>query len=162
MNHIAKRFNNFDGTSHFAGPRHGPSVPHAHDNLSLKYDLGNIVSPQRLALITSTQKLAFHTVGDTGNDDDHNGGASKRGAVAYAMEQEVDDGAINPEAPCFCYHLGDLIYPVGDETKYEEEFYLPFSGYGNAIVAIPGNHDYFGDRLASFKENFLQAEMTPV
>ena len=97
--------------------------------------------------------MALHSFGDSGEDHSskHHGGPEERVAMAQMMEREcvAEDGT--PEAPCFCYHLGDVIYPGGDEAKYEDQFHDAYRDYGNAIVANPGNHDCYGDRLWSFK-----------
>lgn len=150
------RFNKYNETSQFAGPRHGPAVPRPPQNLDLHYDLSNLVSQARIDAIKTSQTLVFQTFGDSGNDDDHNGGPSKRSTVAAQIEAACEATSGTANEPSFCYHLGDVIYPGGDEAKYEKEFYEPFSGYGKAIVAIPGNHDYYGDRLYSFRDNFIQ------
>ncbi|MFW2543498.1 metallophosphoesterase family protein [Primorskyibacter sp. 2E107] len=153
------RFNTFNGSSFHAGPRPGSVVPAAPGNLDTDYDVAQILTAAQIESIHNSGIMAFHTFGDSGTDDHHNGDADTRLSVAEQMEAECTAKAGQPDNPCFCFHLGDVIYPSGNEHLYEEEFYQPYRGYGNAILAIPGNHDYYGDRLASFAENFNASEL---
>lgn len=149
-------FNQFDGTLHHAGPRPGPTVPDQHKSYVGLYDVDQILTEAQRNAIEQHKVMAFHCFGDSGTDDRHNGNDTTRQAVADMIEAERAAKAGQPDAPCFCYHLGDVIYPGGDEDRYEGEFYVPYAHYRNAIVAVPGNHDYYGDHLASYRENFMQ------
>jgi len=91
--------------------------------------------------------------------------------VGQLMASQLQPG--KPESPCFCYHVGDIIYagdcqPGGSEDLYLGEFYEPYSCYNNPILAIPGNHDSYDNHnrkeaLAGFRTNFLnQTKSNPV
>lgn len=157
------RFNSYDGNSRQAGPKSPHQVPTAHPSLNHHYDVNQIITQAQRALIQNTGIMAFHCIGDTGNDSSHNGGPDKRLDVAEMMEAQCKAGQGQAATPCFCYHIGDVIYPGSDEALYEKEFYLPYCNYGNAIVAIPGNHDSYGPGgLDVFAENFMQPKLSIV
>ncbi|WP_136440869.1 metallophosphoesterase family protein [Pacificoceanicola onchidii] len=157
------RFNTYDGTADMAGPHSPDQVPDAPQNLNLHYDIAQVLTQAQLDDITNSKIMGFHSFGDSGTDHKswHHGTPATRLAVAHAIEKECKDQAGQPGCPAFCYHLGDVIYPHGAEEHYEDEFYQPFSAYGPAILAIPGNHDYRGDHLASFAKNFLAPKLVP-
>ena len=46
----------------------------------------------------------------------------------------------------FLYHLGDLVYPHGEQDGYRSQFWGPYADYRAPIFAVPGNHD--ADRKA--------------
>ncbi len=155
-----ERFNTFHANSWQAGPNTARVVPVAPVGKSLHYDLSQIITATQGALIQNSGIMAFHCIGDTGNDSSHNGGPDKRLDVAEMMEAQCTAGLGQAETPCFCYHVGDVIYPGSDNALYEKEFYQPYSGYGNAIVAVPGNHDSYGpDGLSAFANNFMQPQL---
>ena len=77
--------------------------------------------------------LRFHCVGDTGGWRD---GHPQR-HVATAMVDELN----GPEPVHFFYHLGDVVYPHGEEAHYGAQFFAPYDAYAAPIFAIPGNHD---------------------
>ncbi len=159
------RFNTFNENSIKAGPRNLDNVPEPDSNTNLHYNLNQIISKAQGNLINSTGIMAFHCIGDTGNDHshNHNGGPTMRLAVANMMETQLKSGFGQANTPSFCYHVGDLIYPGSDKALYESEFYKPYSGYGNAIVAIPGNHDSVApDGLEAFALNFMQPTLNLV
>jgi hypothetical protein len=56
------------------------------------------------------------------------------------MTHQVN-GTQLPEQPSFFYHLGDVVYFQGEDTKYHDQFYHPYEEYPAPIFAIPGNHD---------------------
>jgi hypothetical protein len=94
------------------------------------------VLPARAAALEAAGKLVFHCVGDTG-------GVSGRGAqdnVAHHMTRQVNTAAL-PDQPSFLFHLGDVVYFHGEDTKYHDQFYGPFQDYPAPIFAVPGNHD---------------------
>jgi hypothetical protein len=77
--------------------------------------------------------LRFHCVGDTGGWRD----PRPQRQVAAAMVAEL-----HGRAPVdFFYHLGDVVYPHGEEANYRSQFYSPYADYRVPIFAIPGNHD---------------------
>jgi acid phosphatase type 7 len=41
----------------------------------------------------------------------------------------------------FFYHLGDVVYPHGEEANYGSQFFSPYADYEAPILAVPGNHD---------------------
>jgi predicted phosphodiesterase len=155
-----ERFNTYHANSMQAGPNTAREVPAAPAGKSLHYELGQIITAAQGALIQSSEIMAFHCIGDTGNDSNHNGGPDKRLDVAEMMEAQCAAGLGQAETPCFCYHVGDVIYPGSANALYEQEFYQPYRGYGNAIVAVPGNHDSFSpDGLPAFANNFMQPKL---
>lgn len=85
---------------------------------------------------STTKRLVFHTVGDTGG--------IKQGApqayVATAMKNDLDKLA-GEDCPKFFYHLGDVVYFNGQPDQYYSQFYEPYDYYTAPIFAIPGNHD---------------------
>ena len=111
--------------------------------------------------IQQAGQLVFHVVGDTGSVT----GPTTQSLVADKMVSDFNEA--NPaDVPCFCYHLGDIVYYFGEATYYYDQFYEPYRSYPAPIVAIPGNHDgvvYAKDpqpSLDAFLRNFCAA--TPV
>jgi hypothetical protein len=95
--------------------------------------LADVLSPDRMAAIDRAGLLRFHCVGDTGGWRD---GRPQRG-VAEAMVDEL-----HGHSPVdFFYHLGDVVYPHGEEAGYRSQFFAPYAAYSAPIVAVPGNHD---------------------
>jgi hypothetical protein len=99
--------------------------------------LESVVGKGFLAPIVATEKLCFHSAGDTG--------ASKLAAIgteASVADAMVKDLEQDPSlAPAFFFHLGDVIYNFGEAEYYYDQFYEPFRDYDRPIFAIPGNHD---------------------
>jgi hypothetical protein len=86
-----------------------------------------------MAAIDRAGRVRFHCVGDTGGWRD---GRSQRG-VAEAMADEL-----HGHSPVdFFYHLGDVVYPHGEEAGYRSQFFAPYAAYSAPIFAVPGNHD---------------------
>ncbi|MGZ4313735.1 MAG: metallophosphoesterase [Solirubrobacteraceae bacterium] len=50
-------------------------------------------------------------------------------------------GVTRPVAGGLFYHLGDVVYPHGEEAGYRDQFFSPYVAYTAPIFAIPGNHD---------------------
>jgi hypothetical protein len=72
-------------------------------------------------------------VGDTGGF--HN--PIPQRAVAAAMATKLAG-----ERPVsFFYHLGDIVYPHGEEAHYGSQFFDPYECYLAPILAVAGNHD---------------------
>jgi hypothetical protein len=95
--------------------------------------LANVLAPDRMASVDRAGLVRFHCVGDTGGWRD---GRPQRG-VAEAMVEEL-----HGRAPVdFFYHLGDVVYPHGEEAGYRSQFFAPYAAYSAPIFAVPGNHD---------------------
>jgi acid phosphatase type 7 len=95
--------------------------------------LSDVLDVESLADVARGDTLRFHCVGDTGGwRDEH-----PQRDVATAM---ADDLAA-PERVHFFYHLGDIVYPHGEESHYGAQFFAPYDAYAAPIFAIPGNHD---------------------
>jgi hypothetical protein len=124
--------------------------------------------------ISSSEKITFHCVGDTGaakvnRAETASTAIANEGAVADAMVKDVQTGGSN--GPVFFFHLGDVIYNFGEGQYYYDQFYEPFREYDRPIFAIPGNHDgmVFGSSssapqvptLAAFLANFCAASPNP-
>ena len=95
--------------------------------------LDDVLTPQQTAAIERRGELRFHCVGDTGGWR-HPGPQRE---VAAAMVRELS----GPAPVDFFYHLGDLVYPHGEEAHYGPQFFSPYAAYDAPIFAIPGNHD---------------------
>jgi predicted phosphodiesterase len=95
--------------------------------------LADVLDPDRVAAIDRAGVVRFHCVGDTGGWRD---GRPQRG-VAEAMVDELS----SPTPVDFFYHLGDVVYPHGEEAGYGAQFFLPYADYRAPIFAVPGNHD---------------------
>ena len=113
-------FHSFSGAGHHHGPRPPKTVPLPPKERNLHYDISNIVTGKQLVLIKSTGRMSFHSIGDTGTDSKswHNGKAYDRQDVADMMVEQCKSGVGKPDTPCFCYHLGDVIYPGSEEYYY--------------------------------------------
>lgn len=113
--------------------------------------------PAVAANIESAKKMVFHVLGDSGGVQD----AEFQGWVAQQMVEEAGDGG--PQAPQFCYHVGDVVYFTGANDDYYAQFYEPYAHYTPPILAIPGNHDGEVDdpsaqtSLDGWVEYFMQA-----
>jgi len=129
--------------------------------------LADVLPAQAMTSITTSGRMVFHMVGDTGGIKS----PFPEQNVARAMEIDFQAGDIAAR-PSFFYHLGDVVYFFGETVEYYPQFYEPYAGYPTAIFAIPGNHD--GDlspqmqtqgtpSLLAFVNNFCQriAHHTP-
>jgi hypothetical protein len=103
--------------------------------------------------------MVLHIVGDTG------GIKRPEFQIRVAEQMEADFTVEDPaDQPAFFYHLGDVIYFLGQAEEYYPQFYDPYRFYPAPIFAIPGNHD--GDvfareprpSLAAFVDNFCAAD----
>jgi hypothetical protein len=95
------------------------SPPIRTENRPYRMALSSVL-PARSADLAAAGKVVFHVVGDTG-------GVSGRGAqenVAHHMTRQVHATAM-PEQPSFLFHLGDVVYFHGEDTKYHDQFYGP-------------------------------------
>jgi Calcineurin-like phosphoesterase len=119
-------------------------------------DLAQVLSPAELQQIQASNSVVFHTVGDTGGIKE----PSKQFAVADAMVSDRQNKTYQNGLPAFFYHLGDVVYYLGQERYYYDQYYDPYRDYDAPIFAIPGNHDGMVSpslkltTLAGFYENF--------
>ncbi len=119
-------------------------------------DLGQVLSAAEVQQIQSAGSMVFHTVGDTGGIKE----PSKQFAVADALAADLANKTYQNGLPAFFYHLGDVVYYLGQERYYYDQFYDPYRDYDAPIFAIPGNHDGMVSpsipqkTLAGFYENF--------
>ena len=95
--------------------------------------LADVLDPNRVAAIDRAGVVRFHCVGDTGGWRD---GRPQRD-VAEAMVDELS----GPAPVDFFYHLGDVVYPHGEEAGYSAQFFSPYAACRAPIFAVPGNHD---------------------
>jgi Calcineurin-like phosphoesterase len=100
-------------------------------------NLNQVLGASAIAQITSAGSLVFHCVGDTGGVKE----PSKQFAVADAMTSDLGGKTYQTGLPAFFYHLGDVVYYLGQERYYYDQFYDPYRDYAGPIFAIPGNHD---------------------
>ncbi len=118
--------------------------------------LESILDQATVDKIKHSNKLVFHSVGDTGGVNT----PTYIESVSRFMECDFTYAPDPTESPSFFYHLGDVVYYDGEGANYWPEFYEPYLNYHAPIVAIPGNHD--GDvnpstgetSLAAFVRNF--------
>jgi hypothetical protein len=119
-------------------------------------DLAQVLSAAELQQIQAAKSITFHTVGDTGGIKE----PSKQFAVADAMASDLENKTHQNGLPVFFYHLGDVVYYLGQERYYYDQYYDPYRDYNAPIFAIPGNHDGMISpslklaTLAGFYENF--------
>jgi acid phosphatase type 7 len=114
------------------GPTFAP-LPEPSGRPPYRHRLADVLSPEQLAGIERAGALRFHCVGDTGGW--HNPRPQRR--VAAAMVGELR----GTEPVHFFYHLGDIVYPHGEDANYSSQFLSPYSAYTAPIFAVPGNHD---------------------
>jgi len=118
--------------------------------------LDQVIGASAVAAITSAGSITFHSVGDTGGIHD----PSKQFAVTDAMTADIGSKTWATNRPAFFFHLGDVVYYLGQELYYYDQFYDPYRDYPAPIIAIPGNHDGMvspsvpQSTLQGFTENF--------
>src|SRR6202000_1937791 len=83
--------------------------------------------------IISDGALRFHALGDSGGDVD----PLPQRRVAGGLTRQL----YGPRPARFLYHLGDLVYPHGEQDEYRAPFWAPYPDYRAPIFAVPGNHD---------------------
>jgi hypothetical protein len=112
----------------------------------------------KMAAITASGQIVFHSVGDTGNVD----GPQIQSLVADKMVSDFQE-ANAADVPSFFFNLGDIVYYFGEATYYYDQFYEPYREYPAPILAVAGNHDgvvYAKDTattLEAFLANFCAA-----
>lgn len=112
-------------------------LPQPTGNPPFRMDLSTILTSDEINQINASERMVFHSVGDTGGVNT----TTYQQQVATYMELDVHPGQQGRPAPSFYYHLGDVVYYDGEVTNYYWEFYEPYLHYPGPIVAIPGNHD---------------------
>ena len=118
--------------------------------------LSDVIGAAATQQITASNSITFHSVGDTGGIHD----PSKQFAVADAMANDLTGKTYASGRPAFFFHLGDVVYYLGQELYYYDQFYDPYRNYDAPIIAIPGNHDGMvaptvkQSTLQGFTENF--------
>lgn len=100
-------------------------------------ELSQVLNAAQIKQIQSAGEIVFHAVGDSGGIKE----PSKQFAVADAMAADLAGKTYQNGLPAFFYHLGDVVYYLGQERYYYDQFYDPYRNYDAAIFAIPGNHD---------------------
>jgi hypothetical protein len=116
----------------------------------------------KVTAIQQAGQIVFHSVGDTGSVV----GPVTQSLVADKMVTDFSEA--NPaDVPSFLFHLGDVVYYIGEATYYYDQFYTPYRDYPAPILAIAGNHDgivYPKDpapTLDAFLKNFCTATPVP-
>jgi len=103
-----------------------------------RLELERVIGRDRVDAIARTRRLTFHALGDSGGDVD----PLPQRRVAGAITRQL----YGPQPASFLYHLGDLVYPHGEEAGYRSQFWGAYADYRAPIFAVPGNHD--ADRKA--------------
>lgn len=118
-------------------PQHFPfqPLPPPNGQPPFRFDLSRLLHADAVEKIAKSEKLVFHSVGDTGDE------RGKQMDFVAAMMTFDYDNSPDAEAPAFFYHLGDVVYFAGDIQGYGENFYETYAEYPGLIVSIPGNHD---------------------
>src|SRR3954454_12590409 len=115
-------------------------------------NLADVLGAEAVSAIQTAGRMTFHFAGDTGGVKR----PEAQALVAMGMERSFKD---NPHPASFCYHVGDVVYYMGERRKYFDQFYEPYEHYPAPIFALAGNHDGAtgpgNDRsLDGFEKNF--------
>jgi predicted phosphodiesterase len=95
--------------------------------------LADVIGAEQAQAIARSGVVRFHAVGDTGGHLD----PWPQRRVAAAMVSEL----VGDVPARFFYHLGDVVYPHGEEPNYNPQFFSAYADYTAPIFAVPGNHD---------------------
>jgi acid phosphatase type 7 len=114
------------------GPGFAP-LPEPRGPAPYRRALADVLGAEQLGAIQRRGELRFHCVGDTGGWRD----GHPQHLVAAAMADELT----GTRPVDFFYHLGDVVYPHGEEGHYRGQFFSAYGRYCAPIFAIPGNHD---------------------
>lgn len=109
------------------------ALPRATGSPPYRRLLADVIGQPATQEIARAGVMRFHAVGDTGGHID----PRPQRRVADAMVGELAEA----EPPRFFYHLGDVVYPHGEEPHYRPQFFSAYAGYAAPIFAVPGNHD---------------------
>lgn len=112
-------------------------LPPATGTPPYRLDLTSILTDEAIQKIVASNRLVFHSVGDTGGVNT----TTYQQHVATYMELDFKEDDADGGNPSFFYHLGDVVYYDGEVANYYWEFYEPYLHYPAPIFAIPGNHD---------------------
>jgi len=120
-------------------------------------NLSDVLGSATVQQINTAGSISFHCVGDTGGIKE----PSYQFAVADEMAADLQGKSYKGGRAAFFYHLGDVVYYLGQERYYYDQFYDPYRDYDGPILGIPGNHDGMispsipGQKtLEGFLENF--------
>ena len=121
-------------------------------------DLAEILGAEEVDRISTAGRMVFHTTGDSGGVKS----PEAQSNVASGLERSFNG---NPKPASFLYHVGDVVYYMGEINRYFDQFYEPYEHYPAPIFAIPGNHDgatgSLGARsLEGFQRNFCAPKGT--
>jgi acid phosphatase type 7 len=108
-------------------------LPEPVGELPYRLELEQVIGSDCAEAITRDGKLRFHALGDSGGDVD----PLPQRRVAGAITREL----YGPQPARFLYHLGDLVYPHGEQDGYRSQFWGAYANYRAPIFAVPGNHD---------------------
>ena len=101
------------------------------------FSLADILGQTAVQQIQNSNRIVFHSVGDTGGIKE----PAHQFAVADAITADLAGKDYSAGRPAFFFHLGDVVYYFGQEVYYFDQFYDPYRDYNAPIFAIPGNHD---------------------
>jgi len=89
----------------------------------------------------SQSEFRFAVIGDTNTRDVPR---------MIAAELTVHD-------PDFAIHTGDVVYPVGGDDMYDDEYFQPMAAFVRQAAVLPtlGNHDVLTNRGEPFLTNFV-------
>jgi hypothetical protein len=121
---------------------------------------------QAILAFSSSKKMEFHMVGDTGSVKN----SDFQRVVAGEMIRQYREADAPEDRPQFLYHLGDVVYTYGEMENYPSQFFGPYRYYPGPVFAIPGNHDGDVDThakvpyksLDAFMKVFCDVESRPV
>jgi hypothetical protein len=124
-------------------PRDPPGGPHL---IKLKD-----IDPDASHRVKKSGVMSFHTVGCTGDYNNHVPGLEiARAMAAQVANSRVGGGSQSAAEASFLFHLGDVVYKDEDPSDpnakdqsmmYNSQFYAQYTSYQRQIFAIPGNHD---------------------
>ena len=123
-----------------------------------RLDLAAVLGQGPVDAIRAAGRMTFHSCGDTGGIRD----PKPQALVARGMERSFADGTSRAS---FFYHLGDVVYFMGQRSEYFGQFYDAYEHYPAPIFALGGNHDGqtgpgSGRSLDGFEQNFCAAPGT--
>jgi acid phosphatase type 7 len=99
-----------------------------------RLDLAAVLGQGPVDAIRAAGRMTFHSCGDTGGIRD----PKPQALVARGMERSITDGTSRAS---FFYHLGDVVYFMGQRSEYFGQFYDAYEHYPAPIFALGGNHD---------------------